>query len=420
MDTVEWARVQFGVTAGAHFLFVLVTLGLVTLLVAIEATWVITKRPGALRALRFWGTLYVTNYVVGIAGGIVMEFQFGLNWSGVSRVAGNVIGAPLAIETLVAFVLESTLLGLWIAGWHRIRPWAHLLLLCGVALTAYLSVFWIMVANAYLQNPVGHEIRPDGTAVLADPGPLLTNPALTLALVHVAGAALACGGFLMAGISAWHLLRHRTADDRALAFRPTARLGLLTGLAGLYLSFNSGWAQLGPVGAVQPTKFGEEAEKLAAATGFAARFGGQPADYLPPEWITIPYEVMQFTAFGLGIFVYLLPLLFRNWLLRWRWSLTLLVCAAPLPFVAAICGWLLREVGRAPFAIYGMLPAADAMTPRSPALAAASCLLFAVLVIGLGVLNWTLLLRVAGRGSNDPPLGRLDDPAAEPATKVLV
>ncbi|GAB7042043.1 MULTISPECIES: cytochrome ubiquinol oxidase subunit I [Catenuloplanes] len=415
MDAVEWARVQFGVTAGVHFLFVLVTLGLVTLLVAIEAAWVITGRPGARRALRFWGTLYVINYVVGIASGIVLEFQLGLNWNGISRVAGNVIGAPLAIETLVAFVLESTLLGLWIAGWHRVRPWAHLLLICGVALTAYLSVFWIMVANAYLQNPAGQRIRPDGTAVLTDPGALLTNPALTLALVHVAGAALACGGFLMAGVSAWHLLRHR-----ATAFRATARLGLLTGLGGLYLSFNSGWAQLGPVGAVQPTKYGDEAEKLAAATGFAARFGGQPADYLPPGWIDIPYEIMQFTAFGLGIFVYLLPLLFRDLLLRRRWSLTLLVCAAPLPFVAAICGWLLREVGRAPFAIYGLSPAADAMTPRTPALAAASCLLFTVLVGALGVLNWTLLLRVAGRGLDDPPLGRPADTAAEPTPKALV
>ncbi|GAB7050005.1 cytochrome ubiquinol oxidase subunit I [Catenuloplanes indicus] len=415
MDAVEWARVQFGVTAATHFLFVLVTLGLVTLLVAIEATWVITRRPGAERALRFWGTLYVINYVVGIASGIAMEFQLGLNWSGISRVAGNVIGAPLAVETLVAFVLESTLLGLWIAGWHRIRPWAHLLLLCGVALTAYLSVFWIMVANAYLQHPAGHEIRPDGTAVLADTQALLTNPALTLALVHVAGAALACGGFLMAGISAWHLLRHRTA-----AFRGTARLGLLTGLGGLYLSFSSGWAQLGPVGAVQPTKYGDEAAKLAAATGFADRFGGQPADYLPPGWIDIPYEIMQFTAFGLGIFGYLLPLLFRGWLLRWRWSLTLLICAAPLPFVAAICGWLVREVGRAPFAIYGMLPAVDAMTHRSPALAAASCLLFTVLVGALGVLDWTLLLRVAGRGLEDPPLGRPAGTDPEPVAKALV
>ncbi|MDR7280708.1 cytochrome ubiquinol oxidase subunit I [Catenuloplanes atrovinosus] len=413
MDAVEWARVQFGVTAGMHFLFVLVTLGLVTLLVIIEAAWVITKRPGALRALRFWGTLYVINYVVGIASGIVMEFQFGLNWSGVSRVAGNVVGAPLAVETLVAFTLESVLLGLWLAGWHRIRPWAHLLLLVGVALTAYLSVFWIMVGNAYLQNPVGHEIRPDGTAVLTDPAALLTNPTLTLALVHVAGAALACGGFLMAGLSAWHLLRRRT-----VAFRGPARLGLLTGLAGLYLSFNSGWAQLGPVGTVQPTKYGEDADRIAAATAFAGRFGGRPADYLPPAWIDVPYEIMQFVAFGMAIFLYLLPLLFRDLLLRWRWSLALLICAAPLPFVAAICGWLLREVGRAPFAIYGMLPAADAITPRSPTMAAASCVFFAVLVIALGVLNWTLLLRAAGRGLDDPPLGRpvRDD---EPATTVM-
>lgn len=176
MDTLLLARLQFAMTASVHFLFVAVTLGLVTLLVGMQTTWVLTGNPRWERLTRFWGQLYVINYVLGIATGIVMEFQFGLNWSGLSRYVGNVFGAPLAIETMAAFFLESTFLGMWIFGWHRLRRGAHLALLYGVAITAYVSAFWIMVANSWLQNPVGYEVR-DGVAQLTDFPALLTNPA---------------------------------------------------------------------------------------------------------------------------------------------------------------------------------------------------------------------------------------------------
>ena len=152
--------------------------------------------------------------MLGIATGIVMEFQFGLNWSGLSRYVGNVFGAPIAMETLVAFFLESTFLGMWIFGWHRLRRGAHLALLYGVAMTAYASAFFIMVANSWLQNPVGYEER-DGIAYLTDFGALLTNPTFTMAIGHVLSAALLTGGMVMAGISAWLLLR-RTPDYELL------------------------------------------------------------------------------------------------------------------------------------------------------------------------------------------------------------
>src|SRR5687768_9795510 len=148
MDPLLIARLQFASTASIHFLFVAVTLGLVTLLVCLQTAGFVTKKPGYERLTRFWGTLYVINYVLGIATGLVMEFQFGLNWSGLSRYVGNVFGAPLAIETLVAFFLESTFLGMWIFGWHRLRRGVHLALLWGVAITAYASAFWAMAANS--------------------------------------------------------------------------------------------------------------------------------------------------------------------------------------------------------------------------------------------------------------------------------
>src|SRR5256885_7745078 len=154
-----------------------------------------TGRPVYERMTRYWGQLYVINYAVGIATGLVMEFQFGLNWSGLSRLTGDVFGAPLAMETLIAFFLESTLLGMWIFGWGRLSRGVQTLLIWGVAVTAYLSAFWVMVANAFLQHPVGYQIDGSGQARLTDFGALLGNPNLWFALFHLIAAALVVGGF---------------------------------------------------------------------------------------------------------------------------------------------------------------------------------------------------------------------------------
>jgi cytochrome d ubiquinol oxidase subunit I len=202
MDPLPLARLQFATTTSIHFLFVLVTLGLVTLLVYLQTASFVTRKPVYERMVRFWGSIYLINYVLGIATGIVMEFQFGLNWSGLSRYMGNVFGAPIALETLLAFFLESTLLGMWIFGWHKLRRGVHLALLYGVAITAYVSAFFIMVANAWLQHPVGYELR-DGVAHLTDFTALLTNQTFTMALGHVISAALLTGGMVLAGVSSW-------------------------------------------------------------------------------------------------------------------------------------------------------------------------------------------------------------------------
>ncbi|GGM62920.1 cytochrome ubiquinol oxidase subunit I [Micromonospora sonchi] len=407
MDTLLLARLQFAATASVHFLFVAVTLGLVTLLVGLQTAWVVTGNPRWERLTRFWGQLYVINYVLGIATGIVMEFQFGLNWSGLSRYVGNVFGAPLAIETLVAFFLESTFLGMWIFGWHRLRRGVHLALLWGVALTAYASAFWIMVANSWLQNPVGYEVR-DGVAHLTDFSALLTNPALWTALGHVVSAALLTGGLLMAGISAWHLLR-RTPDHDL--FRTSLRIGVVTATLAISLVQGFGFAQFRPVGAVQPTKFGgtsPEAEALVAE--WTARFG--PGDYLPPALASVGLGFMILIGFGLGLLWLLLPLLWRDWIIRLRFPLWLLMLAVPLPFVALILGWISREVGRQPWVAYGLLPVDQAVSPISGWLMAVSLTGFTLLLGTLAVTNWVLLARHAARGAADPALGR---PPAQPA-----
>ncbi|GAA4458436.1 cytochrome ubiquinol oxidase subunit I [Phytohabitans houttuyneae] len=414
MDPLLLARLQFATTTSIHFLFVLVTLGLVTLLVYLQTAWFVTRKPVYERLTRFWGTFYLVNYALGITTGIVMEFQFGLNWSGLSRYVGNVFGAPLAIETLVAFFLESTLLGMWIFGWHRLRRGAHLALLYGVAITAYASAFWILVANSWLQNPVGYR-EDGGVAHLADFGALLRNPAFGNAFGHVVSAALTTGGFLVAGISAWQLIR-RTPDYEA--FRKSLRIGVVTASLGTSLVMGFGFAQFGYLGEIQPTKFGSEEDKAAAAADFAARFGGSPADYLPPAWVGAPLGFMILIAFTLMWVWVFIPFFYRDWIIRLKVPLYLLLVATPLPFVAAIFGWLFREVGRQPWAVYGLLRTEDAVTRTSGAVMLTSYIGFTVLLLGLAVADWVLLARVAHRGTADPALGRRpDEPLAEPADR---
>ncbi|WP_433316361.1 cytochrome ubiquinol oxidase subunit I [Micromonospora chersina] len=400
MDPLLIARLQFATTTSIHFLFVVVTLGLVTLLVGLQTAGFVTGKPVYERLTRFWGQLYVINYVLGIATGIVMEFQFGLNWSGLSRYVGNVFGAPLAIETLVAFFLESTFLGMWIFGWHRLRRGVHLALLWGVAITAYASAFWIMVANAWLQHPVGYEVR-NGVAHLTDFGALLTNPTLGFAFGHVVSAGLVTGGILMAAVSAWHLLR-RTPDF--LLFRKSLRLGLVTAALAVTTLQGFGFAQFGPVGELQPTKFGGGADRDALVAEWTATFG--PGDYTPPVLSSVGLGFMILIGFTLGCVWLLLPLLWRDWIIRWKFPLWLVLLGVPLPFVAVILGWIAREVGRQPWVAYGLLPTGQAVSPVSAGLMLTSLIAFTLLLGTLAVTNWVLLARHAARGAHDPALGR--------------
>ena len=407
MDPLHLARLQFATTTSIHFLFVVVTLGLVTLLVYFQAAWLITKKPIYERLTRFWGSLYVINYVLGIATGLVMEFQFGLNWSGLSRYVGNVFGAPLAMETLLAFFLESTFLGMWIFGWHRLRRGVHLALLVGVAITAYVSAYWIMVSNSVLQHPVGYELR-DGVAYLTDFRPLLTNPTLVMAFGHVVAAAMMTGGMLVAGISSWHLIRR--TSDYAL-FRKSLRVGVVTGVVATFVVAGFGFAQFGPVTAAQPTKFGDDAAKAATIAEWTARYG--PGDYSPPPVFGTAIELMMLIGTLLVFGVVLLPLLFRDWIIRLRAPLYLMLLGIPVPFVTVIIGWLARELGRQPWAAYGLLKVSDAVTPVSGGVMLTSLIGFSVLVGGLALTNWVLLARQAARGAADLALGRPPEPAAE-------
>jgi cytochrome d ubiquinol oxidase subunit I len=378
VDVLNLARTQFAVTGSLHFLFVVLTLGLAPLIAIMHTRYAMTGKPVHERMTRFWGQIYVINYALGIFTGLVMEFQFGLSWSGLSHYAGDIFGAPLAIETLGAFFLESTFLGLWIFGWHRLPKWLHLACIWLVTLTAYASAFWIMVTNSFLQNPAGAVERGDHL-VLIDFSALVTNPTLTMALPHVIGAGLWTGGFVVMGASAYHLFRRTTEQE---FFSRSLRLGVITAFVGSLVTVGFGYAQFAPVSDFQPDKF-SGMPLTEAALGFMI-FIGQPLQLI--------------------IMLVLMPTLY--WLPRWRRAQPLLMAITPLPFLAAISGWLVREIGRQPWLINGKLTVADAMSPGlTSGMITVSFIGFAGVLGLLAVVDYILIARTVRRGPAAVTLG---------------
>ncbi|MFJ8963511.1 cytochrome ubiquinol oxidase subunit I [Lentzea sp. NPDC102401] len=376
MTAVDLARLQFALTTSFHFLFVLLTLGLVTLLVIMQTRFTITGAPVHERMTRFWGRIYVINYALGIVTGIVMEFQFGLNWSGLATYAGDVFGAPLAMETLIAFFLESTFIGLWIFGWGRVNRWVHLSLLYLTALTAFASAFWIMAANGFLQHPVGYRI--DGNVVrLDDFNALLSNPTFTSALMHVIFASITVGGVFMTGVSAYHFIRRTPEVD---FFRRSLRMGVVTTALATPSLIGAGFAQFPVIAQYQPHKT-EAAPWIGAPLGFMIIIG---MTLTTVSWLT-------------------LPLLIKDAVIRMRFPLYLMVIGIPLPFVAAIFGWLFREIGRQPWLVYGLLRTEDAVSHVDSSQILLSLIVFTFLFVVLAVTDWALIARAVRRGPDVTP-----------------
>lgn len=213
MDTELLSRIQFGTTTVYHFFFVPVTIGLAGLVAGIQTAWLRTGNERYLRLTKLYGKLFLINFAVGVATGLVQEFQFGMNWSQFSRFVGDIFGAPLALEGLLAFFLESTFLGLWIFGWERLPKKLHLACIWIVAVATLFSAFFILAANSFMQNPVGYTIR-DGRAELTDFGALLTNPVLLTTIPHQIFACYLVGAGIVTAVAAWHLVRIAKAPER--------------------------------------------------------------------------------------------------------------------------------------------------------------------------------------------------------------
>ncbi|MCO8166025.1 cytochrome ubiquinol oxidase subunit I [Pseudomonas sp. 21LCFQ010] len=242
LDIVSLSRLQFAITALYHFLFVPLTLGLSILVAIMETVYVMTGRVVWRQMTRFWGTLFGINFVMGVATGIVMEFQFGMNWSYYSHYVGDIFGAPLAIEGLMAFFLEATFVGLFFFGWDKLTPVKHLLVTWLMAIGTNFSALWILIANGWMQNPVGAAFNPQTMRMeVTDFFAVLTNPVAQAKFVHTVSAGYVCGAIFVLGISAWYLLKGRHIDLAKRSLTVAASFGLASALSVVVLGDESGY-----------------------------------------------------------------------------------------------------------------------------------------------------------------------------------
>ncbi|MFD0775438.1 cytochrome ubiquinol oxidase subunit I [Streptomonospora algeriensis] len=393
-DPLLLARVQFAVTASVHYLFVALTLGLAPFILFGQLGATLRRDEARMRAVRFWGGLYVVNYAMGVLSGLVMELQLALNWSGLGNMFGYAFGAPLAVETMGAFFVESTFLGLWIFGWDRMGRWAHLACFAVVTATAYLSAYWVLVANGFLRYPVGGLRIEDGTVRVGDPAALMANPSTLMALGHITTGALLLGSSVIIAVSAYHLAG-RNDPDRM--FGRGIRWGTAVFLIALEPTAH--------LGAMQFSLY----ERVPPASGLT---------YSPDEIAAVEARGRApgfFDAFGDGLMMgswalmFLLALILAAvWLLRrldrWRGVLWPLVLLPFLPYGASLGGWVLRETRRQPWAVEDLLTTAEAMTDMTPAMAAVSFSLFTLAFAVLAAVTYLLLVRYARLGPERGPL----------------
>jgi cytochrome bd ubiquinol oxidase subunit I len=456
VTTVDLARAQFATTSIYHFIFVPLTLGLAPLVAIMQTAWYRTGVDAWLRLTKFFGTLLLINFAIGVATGLVQEFQFGMNWSVYSKFVGGVFGAPLAIEGLAAFFLEATFLGLWIFGWDRLSPRLHLATIWLVTLGTWLSAYFILVANSWMQHPVGYKLV-DGEAQLTDVWALLSNEFALRAMFHTILAGLTTASIVVLGISCWHLLRGRNVE----IFRRAAALALVVAVPVTFVNLTVG-SRFGIVVTSQ------QGMKIAASealwnteqpAGFSLfQIGGFSQDDQKPSFVVQVPRLLSFLATGsfsgkvqglnelqqqeskqygkgnymppirtaywaMRIMAYLGTLMFvvaavGAWLYRKRklesarWFLWTAVVAIAFPFIAAASGWVLTEVGRQPWIVQGLLKTSDAHSPNvSSATIGASLGAFVVLYVVLGVVDFVLMRRYA---RVDPPALR-EGTAGEPA-----
>ena len=407
---LDLARWQFAVTTLYHFLFVPVTIGTAWFLVGMQTAWYRTGDERWLRLTRFFGKLFLINFALGVVTGIVQEFQFGMNWSAYSRYVGDIFGAPLAIEGLAAFFIESTFLGLWIFGWDRLKPKVHLATIWLVAIGSTASAYFILAANSWMQHPVGYKINPvTHRAELTSIAQLFTNSTLVQAFGHTIAAAVLTASMLVLSVAAWHLRRGRDVP----MFMPVAKIALWATLAAGVATVLLGHAQGQLMTKQQPMKMASAEALYTTEKGarfslfdigpwqkrpskslvsiaiphglsiladnswngtvegindiqkeYAQKYG--PGDYKPIVGVT--YWGFRIMA-GLGFLAVLIAIA-GLWLARLPGRLErsgrflrLAVLAVSLPLVANLAGWLFTEMGRQPWIVQGLLLTKDAVSP---------------------------------------------------------
>jgi cytochrome d ubiquinol oxidase subunit I len=443
MNVLALARWQFAITTIYHFFFVPLTIGLSILVALMETLYVRTGDEVYKRMTKFWGKLFLINFAMGVVTGLVMEFQFGMNWAEYSRFVGDIFGAPLAIEALLAFFLESTFLGIWIFGWDKVPKGLHAATIWLVAIGSSLSALWILIANSWMQEPVGYAVR-NGRAEMTDFWALIASPHVWHQVPHVLFAGLSTAGFFALGISAYHLVR-KSSDHEV--WRRSFQMAAIYSLIGAVLVGLMGHSQGQYVARVQPMKLAAaealwETEQPAAFSlltigdlsgtrevfsirlpyvmslltcnnltcevmgmndlqaEFEAVYG--PGNYVPP----IPILYWSFRGMVMaGLLMILLGLVALYLALKGKLdpspkAIRLLLWAIPLPYLANTAGWIMAEVGRQPWIVYGlMLTPAGVSRGVSAGMVIFSLLAFTLIYGALMAADLYLLARYARRGT---------------------
>ena len=446
---VDLARIQFATTSIYHFLFVPLTLGLGPLVAIMQTIWHRTANEAWLRLTRFFGTLFLINFAIGVATGLVQEFEFGMNWSAYSKFVGNVFGAPLAIEGLGAFFLEATFLGVWIFGWDRLSPRLHLATLWIAVAGTWLSGYFILVANSWMQHPVGYKLV-NGEAQLTSVWALLSNGFALRAYLHTILAGLIFGSIVMLGVCCWHFLRGHDVD----LFLKAAKLALIVAVPVTLLQLVVGnrfgaavtsaqsmkiaaseadWNTCKPCGfsLIQVGGFSENDQTPSfsitiprllsyMATG---SFNGEvqgldqlqaqeqskygPGNYMPN--VRVLYWSMRVMAFA-GVLMLLVAavgawLYWKRKLERARWFHWTAIFAIAFPYIAATSGWILTEMGRQPWIVQGLLKTSQANSPNvGVTWLALSLGVFIGLYVALGIVDFVLMRRYAKPDRPDMPV----------------
>jgi cytochrome d ubiquinol oxidase subunit I len=459
VNVLELSRWQFVITTVYHFLFVPITIGLAFLVAGFETAWLRSGDDRWLRLTKFYGKLFLINFAMGVVTGIVQEFQFGMNWSAYSRFVGDIFGAPLAIEALLAFFMESTFLGLWIFGWDRLPRKVHAGCMWLVAIGTMLSAYFILAANSWMQHPVGYRYNPaTHREELTNFVAVLTNPTQLATFPHTITAAFMVAGALVAAVALWHLIRRPAGTDiasqaSATAFRSAAKVGSITVLVAAVLTAVTGDIQGKIMTKYQPMKMAAAealwhtskpasfslftigslngskqvfAIKLPGLLSFLATgsFGGKvdgidniqalysqiygPGSYTP----IIPVTYWSFRLMiGIGMLSALIALIVL-WLLRrsrkqgnplgfnltatrQRILLWSVIALPLLPLIANSFGWIFTEMGRQPWLVFGQLKTAAGVSANSAGEVLASMIILTLLYGGLAVIEVGLMLKYA-------------------------
>jgi cytochrome bd-type quinol oxidase subunit 1 len=458
---VDLARWQFAFVTVNHFFFVPVTIGLAFLTALLQTAWHRSKRPEYLRLTRFFGTLLVINVAIGVVTGLVQEFQFGMDWGAYSRLVGNIFGAPLAMEGLAAFFLESTFLGLWLFGWDRLPRRVHLATIWAVSLGTALSAMFIMAANSWMQHPVGYQMV-HGKPVLNDIWALFTNPVFVWGYSKVILASLVTGAAVMLAVSAWQLRRGQDEDKDV--FLRSARLSLVVLVPAILFTMLVG-DELGVIEArYQPMKIAAaEAQWTTCQPCSFSLFqiGGGNNDHTPTQIIAIPhllsllatnhwngkvvgldplqsqyseqygpgnyvpnvfiqYWGMRVMAYG-GVLTLLIAawglwLIRRKKLATSRLFLWVAMWGVVLPFAMNTAGWLLTESGRQPWIVQGIMLTKNGISPSlSTTWIAISLAAFVLVYAVIATIDLLLMLKYS-RQQLPPP--RTSAEAQEPVPAV--